>query len=358
MRSQIKFGPPRSHKVFTFGVSVGRAQTLVKAIIGILIVLVVGTAGYVLIEGWTILEGFYMTVITITTIGFGEVRTLSDTGKYLTLAVIFCGIGMMGYAFVTGTRMIVEGELTQIITRRRSMKALERVRNHFIICGFGRMGSFICQQLHERGIPFVVVEDRAEVQDKVIEAGYFLSPGDATEEEILLQAGIDRARGLVSVLNSDASNVYVVLTARVLNPGLEIIARAAEEAAHKKLMVAGASRVISPYQIGGMRMVMGILKPAVMSFLEVAMDHKQLDIELEEVKVAESSGYSGKRLVDTDIRKELNLIIIAIKKADGQMVFNPGPYTLIDDNDTLIAMGERERLARFEQVATTCVRPA
>jgi voltage-gated potassium channel len=273
-----------------------------------------------------------------------------------TLAIIFSGIGMMGYALVTGTRVVIEGELREIITRRRSMKALERIRDHFIICGFGRMGSFICQQLHERGISFVVVENRPHMQDKVIEAGYFLSPGDATEEEVLIKAGIGRARGLVSVLNTDASNVYVVLTARVLNPGLEIIARAAEEGSQKKLKVAGASRVISPYQIGGMRMVMSILKPAVMSFLEVAMDHKQLDIELEEVKVAEQSGYSGQRLVDTDIRKELNLIIIAIEKADGRMVFNPGPYTLIEDNDTLIAMGERESLARFEQAAMTCVR--
>lgn len=332
-------------------------HTLAKAIIGIAIVLAFGTVGYMVIEGWSPLESFYMTVITITTIGFGEVHPLSDNGRIFTLGVIFCGIGMVGYVFVTGTRMVVEGELRQIITRRRSMKALERVRDHFIVCGFGRMGSFICQQLHERGIPFVVVEGRPEIQDKVIEAGFFLSPGDATEEEVLLKAGIGKARGLVCVLDSDAANVYVVLTARVLNPGLEIIARAAEEGAQKKLKVAGASRVISPYQIGGMRMVMGILKPAVMSFLEVAMDHKQLDIELEEVKVAEKSGYSGKRLVDTDIRRELNLIIIAIKKADGQMVFNPGPYTLIDDNDTLIAMGERDSLARFEQVAMTCERP-
>jgi voltage-gated potassium channel len=337
---------------------VSHSETLFKALVGIAVVVLLGTMGYVVIEGWSFLDSLYMTVITITTIGFGEVHPLSNRGRIFTLALISGGIGVVAYAFLTGTRMFIEGELQQILTRRRSMKALERVRNHFIICGFGRMGSFICHQLHDRGIPFVVVEGKPEIQDKVIEAGYFLSPGDATEEDVLLKAGIDKARGLVSVLDSDASNVYVVLTARVASPNLEIIARAADEGAQKKLMVAGATRVISPYHIGAMRMVMSIIKPAVMGFLEVAMDHKEFDIELEEVKVAENSEYSGKRLVDTDIRRELNLIIIAVKKADGHMVFNPGPSTVIEDNDTLIAMGERKSLAQFEQTAMTCGRPA
>ena len=174
-----------------------RTRTLLIVIVGIAIVLGTGTVGYVVIEGWSPLESFYMAVITITTIGFGEVHPLSDSGRVFTLAIIFSGIGMMGYALVTGTRVVIEGELREIITRRRSMKALERIRDHFIICGFGRMGSFICQQLHERGISFVVVENRPHMQDKVIEAGYFLSTGDATEEEVLIKAGIGRARGLV-----------------------------------------------------------------------------------------------------------------------------------------------------------------
>jgi voltage-gated potassium channel len=334
---------------------VNSAHNLKIAVLGILTVLVAGTAGYRIIEGWPLLDAFYMTVITITTIGFGEVRPLSDEGRVFTLAIIFSGIGMVGYAVITGTGMLIEGEIQKILTRRRSMKSIQKLTDHFIICGFGRMGSFICRQLHERGIPFVVVENRPEIQDRIVEAGHLLSPGDATEEEVLLKAGITRARGLVSVLDSDAENVYSVLTARELNPDLEIIARAGEEAAHKKLLRAGASRVISPYQIGGMRMVMGILKPTVMSFLEVAMDHRQLDIELEEVRVAEQSTYSGKMLMDTDIRRELNLIIIAIRKADGKMVFNPGPQTVIEDNDTLITMGKRKQLAQFEQAARTCV---
>lgn len=318
---------------------------------GIVCVLVIGTTGYRLIEGWSLLDGFYMTVITITTIGFKEVHELTVPGKIFTLFIIFTGIGVVGYTVFAGTQLVVEGEINKILTRRRSMKAIEKLRNHFIICGFGRMGSFVCEQLHARGIPFVVVENKVEVQDKIVQAGHYLSPGDATEEDVLLAASIKNARGLVSVLSSDASNVYVVLTARELNPELEIIARAAEESAQSRLMRAGATRVVSPYQIGGMRMVMGIVKPTVMDFLQVAMDHKKMDVDLAEVRVAENSAYSGKKLIDTDLRKELNLIIIAIKKSDGRMEFNPGPNTVIHDNDTLIAMGKAKDLEVFEKEA-------
>jgi voltage-gated potassium channel len=330
----------------------GFDHSLTKALAGIALILLIGTLGYHFIEGWSYLDGFYMTVITVTTIGFKEVHDPTFYGRIFTLFIIFSGIGVVAYAAITGTKMIIEGELTKILSRRRSMKAIEKLNNHFVICGFGRMGSFICDQLNARQIPFVVVETRQEIQDKIMQAGYYLSPGDATEEEVLLAAGICNAKGFVSVLDSDAANVYAVLTARELNQDLEIIARAGEESAAKKLVRAGANRVISPYKIGGMRLVMSILKPAVMSFLEVAMDHRQFDIEIEEVRLHDKSCYCGKRLVDTDIRKELNLIIIAIKKEDGQMVFNPGPYTVIEANDTLIAMGEKKTLSVLEREAS------
>jgi len=318
---------------------------------GIALVLCIGTIGYRLIEGWSLLDGFYMTVITITTIGFREVHDLTVAGTIFTLFIIFTGIGVVGYTIFAGTQFVIEGEINKILKRRRSMKAIEKLKNHFIICGFGRMGFYVSEQLHARGIPFVVVENSPEVQDKVVQAGYYLAPGDATEEDVLLAASIKTARGLVSVLNSDASNVYVVLTARELNSDLEIIARAAEESAQSRLMRAGATRVISPYQIGGMRLVMGIIKPVVMDFLQVAFDHKKMDVDLAEVRVAENSSYSGKRLIETDVRRELNLIIIAIKKWDGRMEFNPGPNTVIHDNDTLIAMGKRKNLEVFENKA-------
>jgi voltage-gated potassium channel len=322
-----------------------------RSIVSICLVVIAGTAGYMLIEGWTFLESLYMTVITITTIGYREMHPPTTGGMIFTLLLIFGGIGVVTYTAITGAKMLIEGEVTSILSRRRSMKAIGKVRNHFVVCGYGRMGSFICHELHARGLPFVVVEKNPARQTKVLDTGYLLSPGDATEEEVLTAAGIRKARGLVSVLDSDAANVYAVLTARELNENLEIIARAAEEAAHKKLMRAGASRVISPYQIGGMRMVMGILKPTVMSFLELAMDHKELDVEMEEIRVSDASNYRDKRLVETGIRKEMDLIVVAVKKKDGQMVFNPGPYTIIESGDTLVAMGERSSLGHLREKA-------
>jgi len=292
-----------------------------------------------------------MTVITLTTVGFGEIHPLTSHGRVFTIVLFFFGMGVVGYAFVSATRFVVEGEILALITRRRHMRAVERIHDHFIVCGFGRMGSFIAQQLHERGIPFVLVEDKPAIQEKIIQLGYLMSPGDATDEEILKSAGIETARGLVAVLNSDAENLYAVLTARELNPNLEIVARASDDAAQKKLMRAGATRVISPYKIGGMRMVMGMLKPAVMSFLEVVMDHKDMSIEIEEIQVGKGSQYSGKKLVETDIRRDLDLIVIGIKKHYGDMVFNPGPQTVVEAHDTLIAMGRKEELAACRRTA-------
>lgn len=318
---------------------------------GIVLILILGTTGYRLIEGWSFLDCLYMTVITLTTVGFGEIHPLTPSGRVFTLVLIFLGMGVVAYAFLSATRFVVEGEILALITRRRHMKAVERIRNHFVVCGFGRMGSFIAEQLHERGIPFVVVENKPETQEKIIQLGHLLVPGDATDEEILKASGVQDARGLVAVLDSDAENLYTVLTTRELNPDLEIVARASDDAAQKKLMRAGATRVFSPYRIGGMRMVMGMLKPAVTSFLEVVMDHKDMSIEIEEILVHERSEYSGKRLVETDIRRDLDLIVIAVKKDGGEMVFNPGPQTVVDARDTLIIMGRKEALAACRRTA-------
>ncbi len=313
--------------------------------------LIVGTLGYSSLEGWSWFDSFYMTIITITSIGFGEVHELSSAGRAFTIFVIFVGFGVVAYSAVTVSRLLIEGEVEKILSRRQSMKQIEKIRDHYVVCGFGRMGSLVCREFHARGISFVVVENEPEMQERIKQAGYFLSPGDATEEEVLIAAKIATARGLVSVLDSDAANVYTVLTARELKPNLDIIARAGEEAAKKKLLRAGASRVISPYQIGGLRIVMGILKPTVMNFLEVAMDHRELNIDLEEVQLSSSSDYCGKTLIETGIRRDFNLVIIAVKKQDGRMEFNPGPDTVIDGNDTLIIMGEKKNLEELERRA-------
>lgn len=326
-----------------------RPNVLLRLVAGLTFVLIVGTLGYMALEGWSLLDGLYMTVITITSIGFREVHDLSDLGRIFTIFIIIIGFGVVTYAAVTMTQFVVEGEVEKILSRRQSMKAIERIKNHYIVCGFGRMGSYVCREFHVGGIPFVVVENNPDAQAKVIQAGYLLSPGDAAEEDVLIAANIKSAKGLVAVLNSDAANVYTVLTARELNPDLEITARAAEETAIKKLQRAGATKVMSPYQIGGLRIVMSILKPNVMNFLEVAMDREHLDLQLEEVVVGEASHYCGKPLIETGIRRDLNLIIIAIKKKSGEMVFNPGSQTVIECQDTLITLGERTKLELLAQ---------
>ncbi len=324
---------------------------LLRALIAIVFVLVTGTVGYRVIEDWTLLEGLYMTVITVTTIGFKEVHEMGPQGEIFTIFVIVLGMGVTAYLLLTTTRFVVEGEVTKILSRRRYMKAVERLADHFIICGYGRMGSFVCSELKEQGMPFVVIEHRQEIQDTLAQDGHLFVPGDATKEQTLVAAGIKHARGLVALLDSDAGNVYVVLSARRLNADIDIIARAGEEEAEEKLEWAGANRVISPYAIGGMRLVLGILKPKVMNFVELALDHKELDIDLEEVPIDETSAYCGKRLMETDIRRDLNLIIVSIIKHHGRMVFNPGPDTVIEAKDTLIAMGERNSLKTLEKRA-------
>lgn len=329
----------------------GYLPALLKALIGIASVLLVGTLGYRLVEGWSFIDSFYMTVITITTIGYGEVHPLSTYGRLFTVGLIFAGLGMVYYALMEGARFVVEGEIKELITRRRFMKAIQHIQNHIIVCGFGRMGSHICHQLQARGIPVLVIEEHPDTQARALEQGFLTVLGDATEEETLRKAGIEKARGLVAVVDTDAENLYTILTAKEIRPDLEMIARAAEESAHKKLIRAGADKVISPYQIGAVRVLMNIIKPTVVGFLELVMDQKQLNVELEEVEVAENSAYAGKALVETDIRRELDLIIIAIKKKDGTMAFNPGPDTVVESGDTLIAMGHTDMLTLLKQRA-------
>ena len=189
-----------------------------RLIVGLGLVLAVGTVGYSILEGWTWFDSLYMTIITVTSIGFGEVHELSQTGRLFTVFIILIGFGVVAYAAVTVSRLLIEGEVEKILTRRHHMKAIEKIHHHYIVCGFGRMGSLVCREFHDRAIPFVVTELDPEAQEKIIQNGYFLSPGDATEEETLIAANIENARGLVSVLDSDASNVYAVLTARELRP--------------------------------------------------------------------------------------------------------------------------------------------
>ncbi|MDF1552208.1 MAG: potassium channel protein [Deferrisomatales bacterium] len=320
-------------------------------IICILVLLMgVGTLGYHWIEGWGLTDSLYMVIITLSTIGYGEVNQLSDAGRWFTMALIVGGVSLVTYSVGTITRMVVEGELQTLMGRRRTMSKIRRLKDHYIICGYGRIGGLIAQEFDRRPLPFVVVE-RDEDRVSRIPQQYPVVVGDATEESVLLDAGIERAKGLVTVLQSDADNLFVTLTARELNPKLLIIARYEEPRSEAKLLRAGADKVVSPYIIGGTRMAMAILRPAVIDFIELATQSESLGLQMEEVLVVDDSPLAGVKLVDSSIRSELDIMIVAIKKRSGHMEFNPSGTTVLDVGDRLIAIGERGQLRKLEVIA-------
>lgn len=326
---------------------------LKRALIGLallLIIILLGTLGYMLVEGWGFFDSLYMTVITLTTVGYGEVHPLTRVGRSFTIGLIFLGMGLMLYVVGYIAQVIVEGQLREVLERRRLEKEIHKLKNHFIICGYGRIGGVIARELRQAKIPLVIIEDRPETIAHLERASYLYVVGDATQEEVLEMAGVHQARGLVAVVSSDADNVYIILTARTLNPDLLIVARAGEEGSEQKLLRAGADKVISPYVIGGCRMAQTILRPTVVNFIDIAMMGGAMDLALEEIPVGGTSEIVGLSLKDSGIRQKLELIIVAIKRADGQMIFNPKPDTQILLGDTLIALGPRVNLDRLTEI--------
>ncbi|HDH02458.1 MAG TPA: potassium channel protein [Nitrospirae bacterium] len=315
----------------------------------VFLVIISGTVGYSIIEGWTLFDSLYMTVITLSTIGYQEVRPLSYTGRAFTIILVFVGVGAVAYGINNGIRIVFEGEIQKAFGRRKLEKRLKSIKDHFIVCGYGRMGRIICNELKAKGVPFVVVEKEPPELDADEETVFVY--GDATKDEILRHAGIGKARGLISVLSTDAQNLYVVLSARELNPSLFIVARAGEEGSGQKLLRAGADRVVSPYHIGGLRIAQTVLKPAVVDFLEFATRSGNLELQMEEVPVDEGSLIAEKTIHEAGVGRELGVIVVAIKRKDGDMKFNPVHNTLIKAGDTLIAIGETEKLKALEKLA-------
>lgn len=310
--------------------------------------LVLGSLGFVWLEGWSFFDALYMTVTTLTTVGYGEIHPLDFRGRAYNMALIIVGMGIMFYIVSFIARVVVEGEIREVLGRRKLAKGIQKLRHHHIICGFGRIGEIICRHLQSRGLDFIVVDKDPNLPARVEESGYYFVVGDATRERVLLDAGIERARGLVAVVGSDADNVYVTLTARSLNPDIFILARSEEMGAENKLRRAGANRVISPYEIAGRTMAHNIVHPTVVDFLDLAL-REGVELSMEEVTVGGASPIVGLPLKDTGIRQRFDLIIVAIKRADGLMLFNPQHETPILAGDTLIALGNRTNLDALEE---------
>lgn len=321
-------------------------------VIGLLLsgaIVFVGTIGYMVIEKWPLLDALYMTVITMATVGYSEVRPLDLPGRLFTIGLVFFGVGSAAYIAGAVVQFMVEGRIRAILGRRKLDRKIDRLRNHFIVCGYGRIGRVLCDNLRRRIPQILVIESNPERIAQMEADNVVYLSGDASEESVLQRAGIERAAGLVAVLGSDTQNVFLVLTARQLNPALYIIARAGAEASKAKLAAAGADFVQSPYELGALSMAQRILRPTVTSFLDLAISNRNSDIQMEEIRVAPSSHLVDKTLKDSGIRQKYNLIIIAIKSGgNGDMLFNPSFESVIRSGDTLIAVGPEASLKRLE----------
>ncbi len=323
-----------------------------RIILGSLLILAVlagGTTGYMLIESWPFLDSLYMTCITVTTVGFSEIHPLSNSGRAFTMLLMLTGVGLVFYLLTTLTQAVVGGELRQIMGRRTLQRQIRALKGHYIICGYGRIGALVAHMLHEQGVNVVVVENSEEVTRRLETEGILYVLGSATDDEVLMAAGIDRARGLLASVSSDADNLYLVLSAKGLRPDLFVIARATDLGGERKLKRAGADKVISPYFIGARRIAQTVLRPSVADFVDLTFHSTDMALQMEELVVGHGSELDGVTLKDSGIRQKLNLIILAVKRSTGEMIFNPEADTMINLGDTLIALGTRDSMIKLGQ---------
>jgi len=335
------------------------ATALMKALhnlrlIGLALALVVvaGTTGFHFIEGWSWFDGFYMVVTTLTTIGYQAPHPLSHAGRVFNVCVIVVGVSLVFLAIGALTQTLLEFELRSFFGRRRMERDIDRLNGHYIICGAGRVGRSAARELARRPVPFVIIENNETKAARYNNEKWLVLIGDATKEPTLRAAHIEQARGLVAATTTDATNLYIILTARALNPKLKIIARASEEDAEKHLVTAGADSVVSPYSFAGQRIAQTFLSPHVVSFLDTATTHLGIDLEIGEISVGPQSSFAGKTIETSRIRQERGVIVLAIKRSQG-MHFNPAPDDRIEAGDFLIAMGEPAQLRQVEQMAAS-----
>jgi voltage-gated potassium channel len=317
-----------------------------------LLLVLAGTLGYYFLEAdYSLFDALYMTVTTLTTVGYGEVHPLSWRGRVFTMLLLLGGVFTLFYAATELIRAIVSGELGDLLGRQRMERSLLELRNHLIVCGYGRMGRLVCKEFSAHELPYVVIERRAELLEGFHLRNAIPLHGDATSDEVLRQAGIERARTLVTVLASDADNLYITMSARLLNDGLFIVARAEDEKAEGKLKRAGANRVVSPYVIGGVRVAHAVLRPTVVDFLELAMRAEFMELQIEEAQLSPGSGLIGATLQGSGLRQNLGIMIVAIKKASGEMIYNPPPQTRLEAGDIVITLGHRQQLDELKKLS-------
>ncbi len=319
-------------------------KVIVIAVIFITLLLV-GSLGYMYFENMDFWMGMYLTIITVFTVGYGDFVPVHPSGRIFTVFLVFTSVSFVLYTFSKITETMIEGELRGLYKRRKMIRQIGRLRDHYIVCGFGRIGKEICKILQEHQRPLIVIEKDAEEIKAVEELQYLQLLGEASDDEVLINAGIEHARGLVSVVASDADNLYITLTARGLNPDLYIMTRSSgAPGVQTKLKRAGATKVISPYSIGARRMAHLIVRPTVTDFIDLTMRAGELDLIMEELHVSANSHLNGKNLIESEIRKNYDVIVVAIKRQDGTMLFNPKSETRIMASDILIVLGASEHI--------------
>lgn len=328
--------------------STGTRQVL-KVIALIFLVIVVGTGGFMIIEDWGFFDALYMTIITLSTVGFREIGPLSTAGQLWTILIIILGIGTIGYAGISQiSQYIIE---LPFLRNRKMIRKINKMKNHYIVCGFGRMGRVITEEFRRQDQDVVVIESDPDTVDYLAEHGYIYIEGSAVDDETLHKAKIEKAKALVAVLSTDADNLFVALSARKLNPELFILTRCTERSTQDKMRAAGANKVINPYEISGYKMSQMVLSPHVDDFIEIVSRQGKLNLGIDQIRVFEDSEFVGKALKDTTIRSEYDTIITAIQRGTDQMIFNPASGEEINAGDILICIGDRDNLELLEERA-------
>jgi len=311
--------------------------------------LLVGILGFEIIEGWSFLDSLYMTVITLGTVGFSEIKTLSSAGRIFTIFLISFGITVVGYTIGSITRYIVEGEIKNIFIRKKMMKNVKNMEKHFIICGYGRTGKQVADELLKAKKDFVVIDNKEDDLKEIGKFPYLI--GDATDDEILIEAGIKKAKGLVASLKDDSDNLFVTLSARGLNKDIFIATRCLEENSEKKLYRAGANKVIMPLIQLGKRFAKLLINPDITSFLDIVSGESEVDLTMDELEIEEGSELEGKNLRNSSIRERTNGMVIAIRKEKYRLIVNPSVNEVINKGDVLIVICELDQLENLKRMA-------
>lgn len=327
-------------------------QRIILAVMLLCIVVIIGTIGYTLIQKWNVFDSLYMTIITIGTVGFHEVKQLSYSGRIFTIGLIIFGIGIGSYTLANLSAFVIEGQIQNVFRGRKMEKQINQLKDHIIVCGYGNTGVETVDELVKAKKQFVVIEKDEHKVAELKKHGHLVMEGDATDDEVLERAGVNQANSLIATLANDADNVYVVLTAKGMNPKLRIIARAIDQLSCKKLIRAGADKVVSPYSIAGRRMARLLLSPGIVDFLEVMIQSEELELKIEEVKLHKSSRLENKLLKESNIKAETDgASVIGINKKGKKIIVNPSGNTVLEDEDILFVLGNDSQIDKLKQLA-------